>query len=93
MLWICHWKRPVTIRDVFMPFLPIVAWGCLVIWGWQDMDDTHVMGAWFVSAGSGAADLVSLYGPEWAVKRWLLTRFAGYLIILTLVYLILPFTV
>ena len=92
-LWICHWKKPITPRDVFMPLLPITAWGCLVIWGWQDMDATHVMGAWFVSAGSGAADLISLYGPGWATRRRFLTRFCSYALILILVYLIIPFTV
>ncbi len=92
-LWICHQKKPLTMGDMLMPVLPITAWGCLVIWGWQDMDQTHVMGAWFVSAGSGAADIVSLYGPAWATKRRLLTRFAGCAIILALIYLILPLTV
>ena len=92
-LWICNWKRPVTLKDVFMPLMPIAAWGCLVIWGWQDMEETHVLGAWFVSAGSGGVELISLYGPEWATRRWLVTRLAGYGLILSAVYLILPLTV
>ena len=91
-LHIGSWKRPVYWHDAFMTLAPITAWGLLVIHGWQSMWDCHVLGAWFVSAASGAADLFSHYGPDWAQKRRFTVRFAGYAMVVAAVYLLLPRT-
>ena len=91
-LWIGSWEVPVEPPDVFMTLVPITAWGLLVIYGWQSMFYCHVLGAWFVSAASGAVDLWTRFGPPWARRRSYLTRLAGYAVVVMTVYLLLPHT-
>ena len=91
-LWIGDREVPVKVPDVFMTLAPVVAWALLVIHGWQDMYDCHVLGAWFVSAACGGVDLFTRAGPAWALRRSWPTRAAGYAVIVLLVYLGLPWT-
>ena len=91
-LWIGNREEPIGIPDVFMTLTPIVMWGLLVIYGWQIMWKCDVLGAWFVSAASGAVDLYARTGPPWARRRTYLTRLAGYVLVLATVYLLLPRT-
>lgn len=91
-LWIGSWEVSVEPPDVFMALAPIVAWALLVIYGWQSMWDIHVLGAWFVSAASGAVDLWTRFGPPWARRRSYLLRFAGYAVVVMTVYLLIPRT-
>ena len=92
-LWIGSWKEPVYAADAFMTLAPIVAWGLLVIYGWQSgMWHCHVLGAWFVSAASGGVDLYVRYGPPWARRRPYAARLAGYAVVVMTVYLLLPRT-
>jgi len=91
-LWIGSWEVSVEPPDVFMTLVPIVAWGLLVIYGWQSLWYCHVLGAWFVSAACGAVDLWTRYGAarfRAASYRW---RFAGYAAVVAVVYLVLPRT-
>jgi hypothetical protein len=91
-LWIGSWAAPSHASDAFMTLVPIVAWGLLVIYGWQKMADCHVLGAWFVSAASGAVDLWTRFGPERVRRRSYLARLAGYAAVVMTVYLLLPLT-
>jgi hypothetical protein len=91
-LWIGSWEVSVEPPDVFMTLVPIVAWGLLVIYGWQLMWEIHVLGAWFVSAASGGVDLWTRFGPPWVRRRSYLLRFAGYAVVVMTVYLLIPRT-
>ncbi|MBI5211029.1 MAG: hypothetical protein HY927_13750 [Elusimicrobia bacterium] len=91
-LWIGSWEVSVEAPDVFMTLVPIAAWGLMVIYGWQDMYDCHVLGAWFVSAASGAVDLWTRFGPPLSRRRSFLARLAGYALVVMAVYLLLPRT-
>lgn len=91
-LWIAGWEAPVHAPDAFMTLVPITAWGLLVIYGWQKMWYCHVLGAWFVSAASGAVDLFARCGPPGARRRSYRTRLAGYAAVVATVYLLLPLT-
>jgi hypothetical protein len=91
-LYIGNWEKPIKIPDVFMTLIPIVMWGLMVVYGWQRMWDCHVLGAWFVSAASGGADLYARGGPAWARRNTWLTRLAGYVLVVAAVYLLLPLT-
>ena len=91
-LWIGNREAPITVPDVFMTLTPVVMWALMVIYGWQVMWWCHVLGAWFVSAAGGAVDLTARCGPPWARRRSLLTRLAGYVLVVMTVYLILPRT-
>jgi hypothetical protein len=91
-LWICHWETALALADVLMPIGAIVLWGCAVIWGGQNMEGIDILGAWFVSAGVGAVDLVSLYGPPAATRRKYVTRALGDAATVALVYWLLPRT-
>jgi hypothetical protein len=98
-LWIGSWEMPVGWKETFMTFVPIVAWAMLVMygqswnffWDWR-IYECHVLGAWFVSAASGAVDLWTRFGPPWARRRSYLARLAGYAVVVMTVYLILPHT-
>ncbi len=91
-LWIGSWEVSVEPPDVFMTLIPIVAWGLLVIYGWQKMWDYHVLGAWFTSAACGAVDLWTRFGPEQVKRRSYAARLAGYAVVVMTVYLVLPRT-
>jgi hypothetical protein len=92
-LWIGSWQAPVHASDAFMALAPIVAWGFLVIYGWQtSMWHCHVLGAWFVSAACGGVDLYARYGAVWARRRPYAARSAAYAIVVMIVYLLLPRT-
>ncbi len=94
-LWIGHRESEIVVPDVFMTLLPVVAWGFLVIFGWQSilsMFNCHVLGAWFVSAAGGGIDLFARVGPPWAKRRSYATRLAGYAVVVMAVYLLLPRT-
>jgi hypothetical protein len=99
-LSIGSWERPVGWRETFMTLVPIAAWGFLMIYGWRwrlafwdyRLLDCHVLGAWFVSAASGAVDLWTRFGPPWAQRRSYAARLAGYALVILTVYLILPRT-
>jgi hypothetical protein len=91
-LYLCHRGKVLHLADVLMAIAPVVAWGCLVIWGWQNMSSYDVLGAWFVSAGCGGVDLAARYGPETLRARPWTTKTAGYLGMLFGVYLALPWT-
>ena len=74
-----------------LPLASIVAWGFLVVFGWQrGMGDYDVLGAWFVSAGCGGVDLAATFGPSTLNKRPIVSRIAGYALMVAAVYLILP---
>lgn len=89
-IYITH-QGTLTAWDVLIPIAPIVAWGCLVVFGWQKgMGDYDVLGAWFVAAGCGGVDLAAAYGPPSFTRRPLAVKLAGYLTLLAAVYLILP---
>lgn len=89
-IYLTH-RETLTAWDILIPISPIVAWGCLVVFGWQTgMGDYDVLGAWFVAAGCGGVDLAAAYGPPALTRRPLAFRFAGYLFLLAAVYLILP---
>lgn len=78
-------------HDVLIPVAPIVAWGLLVLFGWQgDVGDYDVLGAWFVAAGCGGVDLAATFGPPRLSRRPLATRAAGYFLMLAAVYIVLP---
>lgn len=84
-------RATLTAWDILIPISPVVAWGCLVVFGWQrGMGDFDVLGAWFVAAGCGGVDLAAAYGPPSLTKRPLAFKLAGYLFLLAAVYLILP---
>jgi len=90
-IYICHRGTVMHAIDILLPIAPIVAWGFLVVFGWQrGMGDYDVLGAWFVSAGCGGVDLAATFGPPAFTKRPLQARVAGYLLMLAAVYLILP---
>jgi FtsH-binding integral membrane protein len=91
-LYIASWEKDVHAQDAFMTILPIIAWGLMVIYGWQSMWDCHVLGAWFVSAASGAVDLFALNGTSWAKRHSYRTRLIGYATVVMTVYLLLPQT-
>jgi hypothetical protein len=91
-LWICHRETALALIDVLLPVGAIVLWGCAVIWGGRNLEGYDVLGAWFVSAGVGAVDIVSLYGPAWATRRKYATRVLGDVATVALVYLLLPRT-
>ena len=93
-LWIGNREVPIKIADVFLSLLPVVMWAFLVIYGWDRVViwTCHVLGAWFVSAASGAVDLYARCGPPWVRERSRRTRFAGYALVVMTVYLILPRT-
>lgn len=82
-------RRGLEVRawHVLGSVLPIVVWGLLVVFGPQDMGEVDVIGAWFVSAGCGALDLVARYGPA-RLTRW--AQPAGYPAVVLLLYLVLP---
>ncbi len=89
-IYITH-RGALTAWDILIPIAPIVAWGFLVVFGWQGgMGDYDVLGGWFVAAGCGGVDLAAAYGPPSFTKRPLSVKFAGYLFLLAAVYLILP---
>jgi hypothetical protein len=89
-LYICHWEGPLHLPDVLLPLGAVVVWACLIIWGPQDMEGYDVIGAWFVSAGTGGVDLFTLHGPPWARERRVAARLAGYAAVVAAVYLALP---
>lgn len=91
-LWIGNWGKPVTVADVFLTLVPIILWGLLVIHGWEDAWDGHVLGAWFASAAAGGVDLYARYGPPLATRRPALTRLAAYPLVVLAVYCVLPRT-
>ncbi len=91
-LWIGSWEVSVEPPDVFMTLVPVVTWALMVIYGWQSMWDYNVLGAWFVSAASGAVDLWTRFGPPWARRRSYVCRLAGYAVVVLTVYLVLPHT-
>lgn len=78
-------------HDVLVPMSPILAWGLLVLFGWQgDIGDYDVLGAWFVAAGCGGVDLAATFGPPRLSARPWATRAAGYALMLAAVYVVLP---
>ncbi len=90
-IYICHRDTALTAQDILIPLAPIVAWGCLVVFGWQKgMGDYDVLGAWFVAAGCGGVDLAAAYGPPSFKRRPLAVKLSGYAALLAAVYLILP---
>jgi hypothetical protein len=90
-IYICHRGTVMHAIDILLPIAPIVAWGCLVVFGWQrGMGDYDVLGAWFVSAGCGGVDLAATFGPSALKKRPLASRIMGYALMVAAVYLILP---
>ncbi len=90
-IYVCHRDTILRLEDVLLPMAPIVAWGCLVVFGWQKgMGDFDVLGAWFVAAGCGGVDLAAAYGPPSFTKRSRTVKLAGYVLMLAAVYLILP---
>lgn len=90
-IYICHRDTVMHLADVLIPMAPVLAWGVLVVFGWQKgMGDYDVLGAWFVSAGCGGVDLAARFGPPVLTARPLRARFAGYLLMLAAVYLLLP---
>ena len=91
-LWIGNRERPVEVPDVFMTLAPVVMWALLVVYGWRSLWDCHVLGAWFVSAASGAVDLYARCGPPRVRRRSYSARAAGYVAVVLTVYLLLPWT-
>lgn len=90
-IYLCHRGTVMHLADVLLPIGPIVAWGCLVVFGWQrGMGDYDVLGAWFVSAGCGGVDLSAAFGPESFTRRPLAVKLSGYFLMLMAVYLVLP---
>ena len=90
-IYLCHRDTVMHLADVLIPMAPVLAWGVLVVFGWQKgMGDYDVLGAWFVSAGCGGVDLAAKFGPRLLADRPLRTRFAGYLLMLVAVYVLLP---
>jgi hypothetical protein len=91
-LYICHRDVPLTLADVLLAIAPVVAWGLLVVFGWQEMAAYDILGAWFVSAACGGVDLSARFGPPALTRRPLLTKTLGYAASLLAVYLALPLT-
>ncbi|MFI5360329.1 MAG: hypothetical protein ACHQ49_00045 [Elusimicrobiota bacterium] len=91
-LWIGNRESPVEVPDVFMTLIPIVMWAMMVIHGWQVIWHCHLLGAWFVSAASGAVDLYVRCGPPWARRNTYWARFALYILVVMIVYLLVPRT-
>lgn len=90
-IYLCRRGAVMHLMDVLLPIAPIVAWGCLVVFGWQrGMGDFDVLGAWFVAAGCGGVDLSAHFGAASFTRRTLAVKLAGYLLMLAAVYLILP---
>lgn len=90
-IWMCHRGEVLRLPDVLAPMAPIVAWGLLVVFGWQKgMGDFDVLGAWFVSAGCGGIDVVSKFGPPVLSSRPWRAKAFGYVVILAAVYVLLP---
>lgn len=89
-LWIAHWEAVLHLGGALMAMLPFVAWGCLVVWGPQDMSEYDVLGAWFVSAGCGGVDLAAHYGgPALRSRPWR-TKTLGHAAVVLGLYLLLP---
>jgi hypothetical protein len=90
-VWMCHRDEVLRLSGVLVPLAPVVAWGLLVVFGWQSgMGDYDVLGAWFVVAGTGGVDLAAKYGrPALSARPWR-TKAAGYLLMLAAVYVLLP---
>lgn len=91
-LYLCHRDTVLRLGDVLLTLAPILAWGCLVVWGWQNVGDYDVLGAWFVSAACGGVDLIARFGPEPVRRRQLAAKVAGYAAAVLAVYLVLPYT-
>ena len=90
-IYLCHRDTVLHLADVLIPMAPVVVWGLLVVFGWKKgMGDYDVLGAWFVSAGCGGIDLAARFGPPGLSARPHRTRFAGYLLMLAAVYVLLP---
>lgn len=90
-IYICHRGKVMRAIDVLTPLAPIVAWGFLILFGWQgDVGDYDVLGAWFVTAGCGGVDLAATFGPASFTKRPYSVKLAGYFLMLAAVYVILP---
>lgn len=78
-------------HDVLIPVAPIVAWGFLILFGWQgDVGDYDVLGAWFVTAGCGGVDIAAAFGAPALTRRPYSVKAVGYLIMLAAVYVVLP---
>jgi len=90
-IWLCHRDEVLRLPAVLAPMAPIVAWGLLVVFGWQTgMGDYDVLGAWFVSAGCGGVDLAAKFGaPALSARPWR-AKAVGYPAVLAAVYLLLP---
>jgi hypothetical protein len=94
-LYICHRDTVLHLGDVLLTIAPIVAWGCLVVFGWQGSNALaayDILGAWFVSAACGGVDLIARFGPEAARKKPVLLKAFGYAVTLLAVYVGLPLT-
>lgn len=90
-IYLTHRNTVLHLADVLIPMSPVVAWGVLVVFGWQKgMGDYDVLGAWFVSAGCGGIDLAAKFGVTTLTKRPLVVKAAGYLLMLAAVYVLLP---
>lgn len=90
-IYMCHRGTVMRLMDVLLPISPIVVWGLLVVFGWQTgMGDFDVLGAWFVAAGCGGVDLAAHFGPPAFARRPFAVKLAGYALMLSAVYLILP---
>lgn len=88
---LCHRDEILRLEGVLVPMAPIVAWGLLVVFGWQrGMGDFDVLGAWFVSAGCGGIDLAAKFGPPALSARPRRAKAFGYLAVLAAVYVLLP---
>ncbi|MDD5303540.1 MAG: hypothetical protein PHS14_10580 [Elusimicrobia bacterium] len=90
-IYICHRHTVLRAVDVLIPITPFVAWGFLVLFGWQgDIGDYDILGAWFVMAGCGGVDLAAAFGLAPFSKRPFTVKLAGYFLMIAAVYVILP---
>jgi hypothetical protein len=91
-LYLCHRGVTLTAADVLLTISPVVAWGLMVVFGWQEMAAYDILGAWFVSAACGGVDLAARFGSPRLRRRPYVTKVLGYAGCLLAVYLLLPLT-